>query len=150
MTSLAKTFEPSMRAAAREGPKTLRPASQKHSAIPPTKGTSGPTMVRSTPLVLAKLRKEIRSFTEISTVSASEAMPGLPGAAKISEVSELFERASTSACSRPPLPTTSKRTALSPHPLDYGLVPLGTDADHAQGYLELVFDEGDKVLRLLG
>src|SRR5918998_292137 len=145
MTSLAKTFEPSIRAAAREGPKTLRPASQKHSAIPLTKGTSGPTTVRSTPAVLAKLRKETRSFAEISTVSASEATPGLPGAAKISDVSGLFERASTSACSRPPPPTTSKRTALSPYPLDYGLVPLGTDADHAQGHLDLVLDKGDEV-----
>src|ERR671912_630912 len=124
---------------------TPLPAAQKASAIPPTSGASGPTMVRSTPTVLAKLRREIRSSTGMSTSSASEAIPGLPGVAKISSASGLRERASTSACSRPPLPTTSRRTALGLlsglYPLDYRLIPLGTDADHAQGRPYLFFDE---------
>src|SRR3989337_1445593 len=58
------------------------------------------------------------------------------------------------ACSPPPLPTTSRRTALGPlsglYPLDYRLVPLGTDADHTQGRPYLFFDEGDESARLLG
>src|SRR5215218_7339468 len=150
MIFLAKIFEPSMRAAPREGPKIFKPASQKASAIPPTSGASGPTMVRSMSTVLAKLRNEIRSSTGMSTSSATEAIPGLPGAAKISSACRLCDRASTSACSRPPLPTTSKRTALSPCPLDYGLVPLRTNADHAQGHLKLVLDKPHEILRLLG
>src|ERR671916_2301173 len=107
-------------------------------------------MVRSTPTVLAKLRREIRSSAGMSTSSATEAIPGLPGAAKISSARGLCERASTSACSRPPLPTTSRRTSSGLYPLDYRLVPLGTDANHTQRRPYLFFDEGDEGARLLG
>src|SRR5919202_176387 len=86
----------------------------------------------------------------MSTSSASGAMPGLPGAAKISVSRGLRTRASTSACSRPPLPTTSRRTALSLYPLDYRLVPLGSDADHAQRNPKLGLDELYEVACLLG
>src|SRR5919202_6932714 len=150
MTSLANTFEPSIRAAAREGPKTLRSASKKHSAIPPTRGSSGPTTVRSITVSLAKSRKEIRSSAGMSTSSAIGVIPGLPGAAKISGSSGLCARASTSACSRPPLPTTSTRTALGLYHLDNCLVPFGADAYHTQGCPDLVLDESYEVSSLFG
>src|SRR5215203_7136625 len=155
MSSLANTFEPSMRAAAREGPNTFRPASQNASVIPPISGDSGPTTVRSTPLSAAKSLSETRSSTGISTVSAMREMPGLPGAAYIAGSSGLAARVSTSACSRPPLPTTItfKRSAprcLDPYPLHDRLVALGPDADHAQRCPDLGLDEPHKVARGFG
>ena len=48
MTSLANALEPSIRAAAADGPNTLRPRFLSSSASPATSGTSGPTTVRST------------------------------------------------------------------------------------------------------
>src|SRR5918998_272358 len=73
----------------------------------------------------------------MSAISAMRAIPGLPGAAYISGSGGLAARASTSACSRPPLPTTITRTALGPDPLYNRLVPLWSDADHAKGSPDL-------------
>src|SRR5829696_2472964 len=155
MSSLANTFEPSIRAAAREGPNTFRPASQNASEMPPISGTSGPTTVRSMPLAATKSLSETRSSTGISTVSAMREMPGLPGAAYIAGSSGLAARVSTSVCSRPPLPTTItfKRSAprcLDPYPLHDRLVALGPDADHAQRCPDLGLDEPHKVARGFG
>src|SRR5918998_5259718 len=83
----------------------------------------------------------------MSAVWAMREIPGLPGAAYISGVSGLAASASTRACSRPPLPTTSTRTALGPYPLDDGLVALGADADHAQWRPHLGLYVLDKVPR---
>ena len=47
MTSLAKAFEPSIRAAAALGPKQAIPAARTASATPATSGTSGPITTRS-------------------------------------------------------------------------------------------------------
>src|SRR5919202_5015911 len=150
ISSLAKIFEPSIRAAALEGPKTLRAASQKASAIPPIRGDSGPTTVRSISFSFAWSRREIRSSAGMSATCAMRAMPGLPGAAYISGSRWLVARASTSACSRPPLPTTITRTALGPDPLYYRLIALRSDADHAQGDPDLGLHEPHEVLRGLG
>jgi hypothetical protein len=47
ITSFAKAFEPSIRAAAALGPKTAMPAIRRSSATPATSGPSGPTITRS-------------------------------------------------------------------------------------------------------
>ena len=47
MTSFAKRFEPSIRAAAALGPNTATPPSRSASATPATSGTSGPITTRS-------------------------------------------------------------------------------------------------------
>ncbi len=75
---------------------------------------------------------------------------GCPGRRTSPRPAGLAARASTSACSRPPLPTTITRTALGPDPLYYRLVPLGADADHAQRRPDLGLDEPDEVPRRLG
>src|SRR5918997_5241078 len=83
----------------------------------------------------------------MSAICAMRAMPGLPGAAYSWGSGGLAARASTSASSRPPLPTTITRTALGPDPLYYRLVPLRPDADHAQRSPDLGLHEPDEVLR---
>src|ERR687893_184047 len=150
ISSLAKIFEPSMRAAALEGPKIFRSSPQKHSAMPPIRGDSGPTTVRSISFSLAKSRRATRSSTGMSATCAMRDMPGLPGAANISGARGLAARASTRACSRPPLPTTITRTALGPDPLHYRLVALGADADHAQRSPDLGLHEPHEVPCCLG
>src|SRR3712207_9366174 len=92
----------------------------------------------------------MRSSAGMSAVRAIRAMPGLPGAACISGSRGLAARASTSACSRPPPPTTITFTSLGPDPLDYRLIPLRSDADHAQGSPYLRLHEPDEVLRRPG
>src|SRR3712207_2149737 len=92
----------------------------------------------------------MRSSAGMSAVRAIRAMPGLPGAACISGSRGLAARASTSACSRPPPPTTITFTPLGPDPLDYRLIPLRPDADHAQRGPYLGLHEPDEVLRLPG
>src|SRR5215210_6807110 len=90
MTSLANPLEPSSLAAAAVGPKARTPASTSASTTP----------------------------ASASTRRASAAMPALPGAQSTS--GRWGERASarTSACSRPPAPTTSARKAPSSEPGD--------------------------------
>src|SRR5918992_2058888 len=86
----------------------------------------------------------------MSAICAMRAMPGLPGAACISGSKGLAARASTSGCPRPPPPTTITFTPLGPDPLDYRLIPLRPDADHAQRGPYLGLHEPDEVLRLPG
>src|SRR5215218_2501680 len=83
----------------------------------------------------------------MSAVLAMRAMPGLPGAAYISGSRGLAARVSTSACSRPPLPTTITRTTLRTDPLYYRLIPLRSDADHAQRGPDLGLHEPHEVPR---
>src|SRR3712207_2222959 len=83
----------------------------------------------------------------MSATCAMRAMPGLPGATCISGSRGLAARASTSACSRPPPPTTITFTPLAPDPLYYRLVPFRSDADHAQGGADLGLHEPDEVSR---
>ena len=52
ITSFANAFDPSIRAAAADGPKTLRCRFRSASARPATSGASGPTTVRSTVLLV--------------------------------------------------------------------------------------------------
>src|ERR671911_2494424 len=85
----------------------------------------------------------------MSATCAKRAMPGLPGAACSSGSRGLAARVSTSACSRPPPPTTITFTPLGPDPLYYRLVALRPDADHAQGGPYLDLHEPDEVLRSL-
>src|SRR5918997_2084587 len=92
----------------------------------------------------------MRSSEGISATRAMRAMPGLAGAACISGSRGLAARVSTSACSRPPPPMTIPFTPLGPDPLDYRLVPLRADADHAQGSPHLRLHEPDEVLRRSG
>src|SRR5688572_3953995 len=92
----------------------------------------------------------MRSSAGMSATRAMRAMPGLPGAACNSGSRGLAARASTSACSRPPPPTTITFTPLGPDPLDYRLIPLRPDADHAQGSPYLRLHEPDEVLRRPG
>ena len=55
MTSLAKAFDASIRAAEAIGPKTSRPAARSASASPAASGASGPTMVRSMAWVASRV-----------------------------------------------------------------------------------------------
>ena len=110
MISLANAFEPSSRAAAALGPNAAIPRAASSSTSPATSGASGPTTTRSQPSAAAT--SPAMSSTATSTSSASAAIPGLPGAH--SSCGARGERASarTSACSRPPAPTT--RTRIRP------------------------------------
>src|SRR4029078_7927458 len=111
MTSLANAFEPSRRAAAREGPKTARPRVWSSSVRPATSRDSGPTKVRSTSSCSTRFASAPMSSTPTSNVAASSAIPGLPGAARTSGARGDRFSARTIACSRPPAPTTRTRTS---------------------------------------
>ena len=110
MTSLAKLFEPSIRAAAALGPKTAIPACRSVSATPATSGTSGPTTTRSTPRVWHRSRRPSASSARTGWHSPRRAMPGFPGAAWSAASRGLWASFQASACSRPPEPTTRTLT----------------------------------------
>ena len=80
MTSLAKAFEPSIRAAAALGPKQAIPAARTASATPATSGTSGPITTRSAAQPLAPAATAAGSRTSSPCCSATAAVPALPGA----------------------------------------------------------------------
>src|SRR6516165_164327 len=105
--SLAKAFEPSSLAAARRGPKQLKPASAKASAMPATSGASGPTMVRPTRSARASWRRAAMSSaaTPMLRTRGSPAVPALPGATSTSVTRAAAAHFQASACSRPPPPT---------------------------------------------
>ena len=111
MTCLAKAFDPSSWAAAREGPKQAIPRARTASATPATSGASGPTTTRSTPSRTARSATADPSIGSTSCRSATVAIPGLPGAAWTSETPGSRASARASACSRPPVPMTSVFTA---------------------------------------
>ena len=80
--SFENAFEPSNCAAAAFGPKHFKPAFSNSSTIPSTKGTSGPTMVRSIWFSWAKSTRGGRSSTArlMFSIPSSSAVPVLPGA----------------------------------------------------------------------
>ena len=87
ITSLAKAFEPSSWAAARDGPKQRMPAAVTASATPATSGASGPTTTRSAPISTASAATDSPDIGSTSCRVATAAMPGLPGAACTSSTS---------------------------------------------------------------
>ena len=128
-----------MRAAAAVGPNTGRPRSRNSSATPATSGCSGPMMVRSIRLPSAKPASPAASVAPSpGTFSATSAVPALPGTANRRSTSGLWASVASSACSRPPLPTTAIRivtplpirTARSTRPAaEQGLLAPRADAD---------------------
>ena len=106
MTSFAKRFEPSIRAAAALGPNTATPPSRSASATPDTSGTSGPITTRSIASARASASKPSASCACTGWHGPSPAIPGLPGAACSSVSRGLCASFQASACSRPPDPTT--------------------------------------------
>src|SRR5688572_4086070 len=106
MTSFAKAFEPSSRAAAPLGPNAVMPSAPSASTRPLTSGASGPTTTRSTCSARARATMPGTSSTPTSTTRASRAMPALPGAHSTSGSRGERRSARTRACSRPPDPTT--------------------------------------------
>src|SRR6266705_5261714 len=106
ISSFAKIFDDSIRAAALLGPKIRNPSARKRSTMPAARGSSGPTTVRSTRFPFAKRTSAGKSLTEIATFSASCAVPALPGAQKIRSTPDDCFNFQASACSRPPPPMT--------------------------------------------
>src|SRR5947207_5662702 len=99
-----------MRAAAALGPKARTPTSKQASTRPSTSGASGPTTTRSQRSSPARRTSPATSSAATSKQGTlSRAIPALPGAAMISGCCGLRSNARTSACSRPPLPTTRIR-----------------------------------------
>ena len=80
MNSRAKTFDPSSSAAARLGQKMVNPRRWNSSAMPSTIGSSGPTTVRSAPIVWAKSASSTMLEVSMGTMSAIPAIPAFPGA----------------------------------------------------------------------
>jgi hypothetical protein len=80
MNSRAKTLDPSSSAAARLGQKMVSPRRWNSSAMPRTIGSSGPTTVRSAPIVCAKSAISTMLDVSMGTMSASAAIPAFPGA----------------------------------------------------------------------
>ncbi len=80
MNSRAKTLDPSISAAARDGQKMARPRRTNSSEMPSTIGSSGPTTVRSALIVWAKSATSTMLEVSMGTQSASSAIPALPGA----------------------------------------------------------------------
>ena len=110
ITSLAKDFEPSIRAAAALGPNTATPACRSVSATPATSGPSGPTTTRSMPSVSREPEQPFCVLGAHRMALAERAIPGLPGAACSAASRALRASFQASACSRPPEPTTSTLT----------------------------------------
>src|SRR5215210_2925614 len=90
------------------------PSSPSASTRPATSGASGPTTTRSTARSLAARTSPSTSSAPTARHSTpSRAMPALPGAAISSGARGLRRSERTSACSRPPPPTTRTRTSES-------------------------------------
>ncbi len=89
ITSLAKAFEDSSRAAARVGPNTATQAAANASATPAARGASGPMTTRSTDSSAASAVTASASVMSMSAVSPIVARPGLPGAEMSSVSNEL-------------------------------------------------------------
>ena len=106
MTSLANALEPSRRAAAAPARSTARPRSASASASPATSGASGPTTTRST----ASSRAAAQRVDVVGAASSSVRVgrdPGVAGRAQhLGRAAASARSARTSACSRPPAPTT--------------------------------------------
>ena len=136
MTSLANALLPSSRAAAAVGPKAASPRSASASTAPATSGTSGPTT--------SGRRRASAASSATASGSRHVERPGLGDLGRCRRCrarrrsrrppGSRAQGAGSSACSRPPEPTTrtSHRPAPPPHEhlaQDERLVPAGTDAD---------------------
>src|SRR5271165_2658642 len=126
MNALAKSLELSSRAAARVGPKILKPAARNASTMPAASGPSGPTTVSPTCSARAKSTSSATVPSATLVSSGSTAVPALPGATKT--FATRGERAirHAMACSRPPPPTTSTFNAGPSLEVD-----LAEDVEHA-------------------
>ena len=112
--SLEKALLPSRMAAFFRGPNTRSPASSSTSTSPAARGSSGPTMTRSTSFSLAKEAILSNSSTPMGTHSATSAIPAFPGAQYILSAFGLSATATAIACSRPPPPTIRIFICISP------------------------------------
>src|SRR6266545_2699579 len=121
-----------MRAASRVGPNTVSPRACSSSARPATSGASGPTTVRSIDSRSAKSARPGTSAAAMATGVASSAIPALPGAAYIRSMARFLASPHTSACSRPPPPTTRTLTAF-PSRRRQGLGAGGPDRHGSHG-----------------
>src|SRR5205823_1159820 len=126
-----KAFEPSISAAARDGPKNDSPAARIASPRPAASGTSGPHTTRSARSATAAATSSPIASAAIGTpvTFASPAIPGLPGAATIISHWGLCPSFQASACSRPPEPT--KKTRIRGPDNSRGSVPeVALAGDH--------------------
>ena len=78
--SLENALDPSKIAAFFLGPNTFNPSASNTSTIPPTNGSSIPTMVKSISFSFAKATSLSNSMAPMFTHSASCPIPALPGA----------------------------------------------------------------------
>src|SRR5258708_1222806 len=129
MNSRAKAFQPSTSAAARSGPKTESPRRRNSSPMPRTRGSSGPTTVKSALMVCAKSATSTMLEVSMGTQSAKSAIPALPGAQYTSSTRGLWRIFRRRACSRPPLPTTRTFTGGGQRG---GAVPVRGDGGRAR------------------
>ena len=97
---------------------------RRHGRRPPpaTSGASGPTTTRLAPTCAARFATATPSSGSMPWFVAMDAVPGLPGAQWIATTDGSRLRASASACSLPPLPTTrtvsSRFDTRSAYPAD--------------------------------
>ena len=103
--SFENALEPSRIAAFFLGPNTRSPAASNASTIPPTRGSSIPTIVRSIFCSFANATSLSNSIAVIGTHSAICPIPALPGAQNILSTLLLCAHFHAIACSLPPLPT---------------------------------------------
>ena len=138
MISLAKAFDPSIRAASAPGPKQAIPLLRTASATPATNGASGPTTTRSTPSSAARSAIAVPSSASPSCSLATDAMPGLPGTACSSSTSRSRrERPGQRVLAPSPadqqnLHRASQSAAIVPQTsslMTHGRITFGTDAD---------------------
>src|SRR5687768_12001104 len=97
------------------------PRARTGSATPATSGASGPTTTRSMSSDDARAATAAPSIGSTSCRVATAPMPGLPGAAWTSLTPGSRDRASASACSRPPEPIT--RVFTDDDPIGAGAPP---------------------------
>ena len=105
-TSLAKDFEPSMRAAPALGPKTAVPAARSSSASPATSGASGPITTSSIRKAPGKAQQRLAVVCLNGVTGSQRGDAGISGrGVQLAEVRSLPAILHASACSRPPPPT---------------------------------------------
>ena len=113
MTCFAKSLDPSILAAVAFGPKQATPAARTASPTPATSGASGPITTRPMPWLVANDATAAGSAWSISARRASQSMPPLPGAAHSAPARGLSASLRSSACSRPPAPSSRMSTLSS-------------------------------------
>ncbi|MPN34047.1 hypothetical protein SDC9_181539 [bioreactor metagenome] len=106
MNCLEKALLPSRRAPEAPGPMTRMPAARSASAVPATRGASGPMKTSSMPSSRQSPTMACGSQGSPAWQRASFAIPGLPGQQCSPPVIFDWENAWTTACSLPPPPNT--------------------------------------------